>query len=232
VRYGFYLWFPRSCVGTYDKALNMGIKERREREKNERRESILRAAIQVYNKDGYHAITMEKIAENAELSRATLYLYFKTKDEIFIHAIVSYSDFFRQRLEKLYADRAEIKDKLLESLWFTFIEFYEKDRESFNATLYFHQSEMIRNLPENLRILLDHSGTRIYAYLSKIMAYGIGQGVFRDCSEKTLAEVVWTSFLGIIHLENSKHAMFRKSHLTVTWESALEFLSRGILKSK
>jgi len=64
---------------------------------------------------------MEKIAEEAELGRATLYLYFKTKDEIFIHAILSYSGFFNQRLEKLYADRAQIKDKLLESLWFFFI---------------------------------------------------------------------------------------------------------------
>ncbi|EFK07476.1 transcriptional regulator, TetR family [delta proteobacterium NaphS2] len=209
----------------------MGIKERREREKNERRDSILKAAIQVYDKEGYHAITMEKIAETAELGRATLYLYFKTKDEIFIHAILSYSDFFRQRLKELYANRSEIKDNLLESLWLTFIEYYEKDRESFNATLYFHQSEMIRNLPGDLRILLDRSGSHIYAYLSKIMAYGIEQGVFRDCSAKTLAEVVWTSFLGIIHLENSKRAMNRKSHLLITWQLALELLSKGILKS-
>jgi AcrR family transcriptional regulator len=209
----------------------MGIKERREREKNERRESILRAAIQVYDNEGYHAITMDKIAEAAELGRATLYLYFKTKDEIFIHAILSYSDFFKQRLQELYEGRAEIRDKLLESLWLTFIEFYEKDRESFNATLYFHQSEMIRNLPENQRILLDHSGTHIYGVLSKIMAYGIDQGVFRDCSAKTLAEVVWTSFLGIIHLENSKGAMNRKSHLEITWQLALELLSKGILKN-
>ncbi len=208
----------------------MGIKERRAREKNERRESILKAAIAVYDQEGYHAITMEKIAEAAELSRATLYLHFKTKDEIFINAIVSYSEFFRQRLEKLYANRVQIREKLLESLWSTCIEFYEKDRASFNATLYFHQSEMIRNLPESLRILLDRAGSANYACLSKIMAYGIEQGIFRACSAKTLAEVVWTSFLGIIHLENSKGAMGRKNHFDVTWELALEMLSRGILK--
>ena len=208
----------------------MGIKERREREKNERRESILRAAIQVYDKEGYHAITMEKIAAKAELGRATLYLYFKTKDEIFVHAIVSYADFFRERLERLYERRARIKENILQSLWRTFIEFYEKDRALFNATLYFHQSEMIRNLPENLRSMLDRSGSRNYEFLSKIMAYGIEQGIFRDCSPKTLAEVVWTSFLGIIHLENSKQAMSRKTHLETTWNLALEMLSRGILK--
>ncbi len=209
----------------------MGIKERRAREKNQRRESILEAAIKVYAQEGYHAITMEKIAEAAELGRATLYLYFKTKDEIFIHAIVSYADFFKERLESLYAERVQIRDRLLESLWATFIAFYEKDRASFNATLYFHQSEMIRSLPEELRLLLDRSGSIIYAGLSKIMAYGIEEGVFRDCSARTLAEVVWTSFLGIIHLENSKRAMFRKDHLSVTWDLALEMLSRGILKN-
>ena len=33
------------------------------------------------------ATTMGKIAEKAELSKATLYLYFNTKDEIFIHTL-------------------------------------------------------------------------------------------------------------------------------------------------
>ncbi len=208
----------------------MGIKERREREKIERRESILRAAIQVYEQEGYHAITMEKIAEEAELGRATLYLYFKTKDEIFVHAIASYSDFFRKRLENLYERRTERKADILQSLWGAFIEFYEKDPALFNVTLYFHQSEMLRNLPDNLRLMLDHSGSRNYEFLSKIMAYGIEEGIFRDCGVKTLAEVVWTSFLGIIHLENSKQAMNRKTHLETTWHLALEMLSRGILK--
>ena len=209
----------------------MGIKERRKREKSQRREDILKAAIQVYEQEGYHSITMEKIAEEAELGRATLYLYFKTKDEIFVHAIVSYADFFRERLERLYERRDSIKDRFLSSLWNTFIEFYEKDRASFNATLYFHQSEMIRNLPENLRLMLDRSGSKNYEIMCSLTDYGLQEGIFRDCNPKTLVEVVWTSFLGIIHLENSKQAMFRNTHLEMTWDLALEALSRGILKS-
>ena len=210
----------------------MGIKERREREKNERRESILKAAIRVYDREGYHAITMEKIAEAAELSRATLYLYFKTKDEIFVHAIVAYANFFRDRLDTLYENRDRIRENFLPSLWGTFIKFYEKDRASFNATLYFHQSEMIRSLPENLRLMLDRSGSSNYEILCNLMAFGIREGIFRHSDPKTLVEVVWTSFLGIIHLENSKQAMFRKTHLEITWELALQSLSRGIVKPK
>jgi AcrR family transcriptional regulator len=209
---------------------SMGIKERREREKNERREAILKAAIRVYDQEGYHAITMEKIAEEAELGRATLYLYFKTKDEIFVHAIVASSDFFRKQLKQLYARREEVRDRLLQAIWETFTTFYEKDRPAFNVTLYFHQSEMTRYLPENLRLMLDQSGSSIYKVMCDLMAYGMEESIFRECHPKTLAEVVWTAFLGIIHLENSKQAMSRKSHMEITWDLALDALSRGILK--
>ena len=58
----------------------MGVIERREREKQQRREQAIQAAMEIYDEEGYHAITMEKIAERAEISRAALYLYFKNKD--------------------------------------------------------------------------------------------------------------------------------------------------------
>ncbi|MBW1786607.1 MAG: helix-turn-helix transcriptional regulator [Deltaproteobacteria bacterium] len=90
----------------------MGIKERKKREKDERKASILNAAMQVYAEVGYHATTMEKIAARAELSRATLYLYFKTKDEIFVHAIVSRSDYFGDLLQYIYDHREESKDRI------------------------------------------------------------------------------------------------------------------------
>ena len=42
----------------------VGIQERRKREKLERRDSILQAAVRVYMEEGYHATTMEKIADD------------------------------------------------------------------------------------------------------------------------------------------------------------------------
>ena len=59
----------------------MGIEERRERERLERKKAIVDATIEFMNKRSYYATTMEKIAESAELSRATHYLHFNTKDD-------------------------------------------------------------------------------------------------------------------------------------------------------
>src|SRR5208337_1086555 len=95
----------------------MGVIERRKRERDARRELAIDAALTIYEEDGYHAITMEKIAERSELSRAALYLYFKSKDEILISAIVAHADYFAHVLQEVYDDREKIKDQLLEKLW-------------------------------------------------------------------------------------------------------------------
>jgi TetR/AcrR family transcriptional regulator len=206
----------------------VGIKERRERERSERKDSILQAAVRVYMEEGYHAATMDKIADTAELSRATLYLYFKTKDEIFVQAIVRQSEFFAGLLEELYRRREEAGDALLRELWGCFMRFYSMDPSIINVTLYFHQSQMLRSLPEHLRLELDRTGSLNYAWMCKITGYGIRKGIFRACREKTLAEFIWTSFLGVVHLENSKAAMGRKTHLEETWALGLSILEAGL----
>ena len=60
----------------------MGTSERREREKAERREAIVDAAEVVFVRDGYAASTMGLIANEAEVSKGTLYLYFESKDDL------------------------------------------------------------------------------------------------------------------------------------------------------
>jgi len=43
---------------------------------------IYRAAIQVINKDGFQGSSMSKIANEADVSAATIYLYFENKDDM------------------------------------------------------------------------------------------------------------------------------------------------------
>jgi len=114
----------------------MGVTERRQREREVRRELIIEAAMAIYAEEGYHAITMEKIAERSEVSRAALYLYFKNKEEIVLSAIVSHADYFADRLQRLYEKRESIKENLFEELWGCYRLFYEKDPVTFSAWQY------------------------------------------------------------------------------------------------
>ena len=80
----------------------MGIAERKEREKQEMKDMILQAAMDLFIEEGYEKASIRKIADRIEYSPATIYLYFKDKDEIF-HAVHEKGfDIFFQRMEKLY----------------------------------------------------------------------------------------------------------------------------------
>ncbi|GAA1026648.1 MULTISPECIES: TetR family transcriptional regulator [Amycolatopsis] len=54
----------------------------RERKKVKTRESILREAFRLFRERGYSATTIEQIAEAAEVSRATFFRYFPTKEDL------------------------------------------------------------------------------------------------------------------------------------------------------
>ncbi len=194
-----------------------------------RRELAIDAALAIFEEEGYHAITMEKIAERSELSRAALYLYFKNKEEILIGAIVSHTDYFAGLLQRLYDNREENRQRLLEGLWECFKEFYERDPITFTASHYFFQSEMIRNLPKELADILQESGSKVVGFQHKVVEYGVREGVFIQSDPRTLSEVIWSSFLGIVNLEWCKSVLAHKGHLDVTQNLALTILSRGVL---
>lgn len=60
----------------------IGNAERKEREKAEMREDILNAAREIVNSSGVDGISIRKIAGMIEYSPATIYHYFKNKEEI------------------------------------------------------------------------------------------------------------------------------------------------------
>jgi AcrR family transcriptional regulator len=207
----------------------MGVIERRKREREVRRELAIDAAMSIYDEDGYHAITMEKIAERSELSRAALYLYFKSKEEILISAIVSHADYFASILQEIYDNRKGIKKELFEKLWECFQRFYEKDPVAFTAWQYFHQSEMIGNLPVELREILREAGAKVVALQHKVVEYAVEEEIFIQCDHRALSEVIWASFLGIVYVERSKNVLSHKSHMAATQDIARSVLSRGVL---
>ena len=53
----------------------------------ERKETILRTALEVFAKEGYHNSNLSLIAEASGISRPTVYQYFHNKDEIYYYAV-------------------------------------------------------------------------------------------------------------------------------------------------
>jgi TetR/AcrR family transcriptional regulator len=60
----------------------MSTKERRQLEKENRRELILQAAEKVMHAHGLYGLNIDLIAKETQLAKGTIYLYFKSKEEI------------------------------------------------------------------------------------------------------------------------------------------------------
>ena len=57
----------------------------RERKKARTRAAIQAAALDLFERQGYHATTVDQIAAQAEVSQATFFRYFPTKEDVVLH---------------------------------------------------------------------------------------------------------------------------------------------------
>lgn len=85
----------------------MGIAERREREREALRTRIVEAARDIVSEQGLDALSMRAIAERVEYSPATLYLYFRDKDELLREVV---AEGFRRLGEESRAQLAEVPE--------------------------------------------------------------------------------------------------------------------------
>ncbi|MCP4617372.1 MAG: TetR/AcrR family transcriptional regulator [Bradyrhizobium sp.] len=56
--------------------------ESRRRARDEKREAVLRTAVQLFLDQGYHGTTLNHVAERLNITKPALYNYFRSKDEI------------------------------------------------------------------------------------------------------------------------------------------------------
>ncbi len=137
----------------------MGTLERREREKAERRRQILKAARKLFWKNGFARTTMPAIAEAAELSAGTLYLYFPSKHALYAELLDEGFDLLESRLREAVA-KGRAHRAAAEALVDAFLGFAREAPDYFGV-LFFTLQEPGREMQvlregRDVRTRLDH----------------------------------------------------------------------------
>jgi len=104
----------------------MGVKERRKREEKARLATIIVAAENIFSEHGYYQARMDDIAEAAELAKGTLYYYFKSKDEIFLHLLERESKRVHEEIQKRISEESSFLEALEEAMEF-YLEYFEEN---------------------------------------------------------------------------------------------------------
>jgi AcrR family transcriptional regulator len=101
----------------------------RNRQKAERREAIMSAAVRLFNERGFERAAMEEIAERAGLSVATVYNYFRSKADICLAIYQADRELVRRATDRVIADPpadpAEAIFRLMEADFETELPFVE-----------------------------------------------------------------------------------------------------------
>jgi AcrR family transcriptional regulator len=80
------------------------------------REGILEAAARIFSEKGYHATSMQDIAEAVNLQKASLYYHFSSKQEILIAILDLALDLINTRLELVLSQSLSPGDKLRQAM--------------------------------------------------------------------------------------------------------------------
>jgi AcrR family transcriptional regulator len=72
-------------------------------DENARYKRAIRTAEELFKKVGFRAVTMELVAREANVAKATLYSYFKNKDELFLAVCARMAQLLRGAVEQALA---------------------------------------------------------------------------------------------------------------------------------
>lgn len=82
-----------------------------------RQEQILRAALDVFGRRGFHRAQMDEVAQAAGVGKGTLYHHFESKEALLREAILYLMDLRQRQLEALWAEVDDPIDKLHKQVW-------------------------------------------------------------------------------------------------------------------
>ncbi len=171
----------------------MGITERKERDKREMRKLILDTAMKLFLEEGFQNVSIRRIADNIEYSPATIYLYFKDKDEILF---ALHNEGFEE-LYKRQQTTLSIKDpkKRLAKHGEIYIRFALENPEFYNLMFIMRSPMKKITMGEH-----DNVGVRSYEMLRNDISACMEAGIFKKADPDIATFALWSFAHGIVAL--------------------------------
>lgn len=200
---------------------------RKERERKARRELIIDVTESIIDERGFENITMDEIAEKAEMGKGSLYLYFKNKTSIILAICDRGSRILNRSMSKVLTQ--EITGlEMVEKLGQTYFQFIKDNPLYFNAFNYFEglinrdvldDSPMAKKCEENAKEAMT--------YIVRSLQIGMQDGsIDASYNPKELGLIIWGASKGIVHMSYMKQ---KDQHLSVLDD--LEFSLESLISA-
>ena len=172
--------------------MSAAVQPRWRRQPEARPGQILDAALEVFAEHGVAAARLEDIGKRAGVSKATIYLYFPSKEELFREVIrgtvVSAIESGERAVEAFAGSATESFIAHMERYW-AFI------RSPKFAPIFRLVHAELAHYPDLARFYADEVVNRGHRLIASIVKRGIDQGEFREVDPTVAARMLSASFV-------------------------------------
>jgi AcrR family transcriptional regulator len=208
----------------------LSSQDRREKERESRRSAILKAARKLFFDRGFKNVTVDNIAAKAEVSKGSVYLYFKSKEEIYTQILINDSIATFEDFKNKFSARETPAAQLLLEFADNYINYFLNENELFRILMTFmlHADDMILTDEQNAQLLQTTNDN--IKFVSEILQKGVDAGEFSPITNiKQAQNAIWGLLNGIISLFlfTGKPAM-RAERIHATAKDSLIILIKGL----
>src|SRR6266478_1135644 len=141
-------------------------------EQGAKRERILTAALRLFAHEPYQAVTMDRVAAAANVAKGTLYLYFPSKDALYLGILSDGLDSAYRTQQNSADPKLPLIERMRRSISVT-VEFYDQRRDF----LRFFATEEPR-LAEARNRIIEAARERNFNFFASLIEEGIRGRVF------------------------------------------------------
>ena len=204
----------------------MAIKERREREKEQRRSDILDAARTLLLQDGLKATSINRIAKLSELSVGAIYFYFKDKEEIYAALQLEGLDLLYRYIREA-GEKGATPEDAIRKIALAYLHYSEEHKNYFDIINYFLSSpETI--FSEKMKRQIDEHGTNSVMILADAIREGMQQGTFKEVNPKQEALILWSACHGTIIMKKLKNTIMADVEYQTLFKEGIERFLCGL----
>ena len=214
----------------------MGTSERKEREKEQKKMLILESAEELILEKGLDHLNMDEVAERAEVSKGSLYHYFKNKTDLVLGICNKATNMLSGQIsDVLTKDIPGIE--MVYTIGATFLNFVRSHPEFFRSMRFFDNLKDTDQLDESEYINMCQSNMDT-SFTSMVRAIQIGMqdGSINDSYDaKELAILLWSTSHGMVNLaylhQNTPHFQLlekNKVEMNSLFEGYMKLIGCGI----
>ncbi len=168
------------------------------------RDNILSVAEKLFLEKGVDKTTIDDIAKMADYSKSTIYVYFKSKDEIFDRIVLNSVKMFKLHVVESVDSKNTFLDKYYSLCWAVIA---YRNQYPFYSEHVIEKLEFMTHYPErnDVSIEIFQECDALDKFLEDLWLYGVESGDLKE-GFPALASVfyIWSSIYGVAKLSNIK----------------------------